>query len=75
MVEELDGIGKLLMGVQNESSPHADRLHQTRGNMWLVYFTGRQENKLLAVSSFFKPIPLGLDSKVFAIYEEHKGRW
>ena len=75
VVENLDAIKHLLIGKQNESIPHRlrDRLHQQGGNIWLVYFTGQQENKLLAISTFFKYIPLGLDSNVYSIHEEYGG--
>ena len=77
VVRNLGAITHLLIGKQNESIPHSsrDRLIQQKGNIWLVYFTGQQENKLLAISTFFKFIPLGLDSNVYSIHEEYEGQF
>ena len=75
VIERLEVIKHLLIGGSNKSAvlDYQDIRYQTGANIWLVYFTGQHENKLLTVSSFFKSIPLRLDSNVYAFYEEYKG--
>ena len=75
LIEQLEVIKHLLIGGSNKSTAFdsQDIRYQTGANTWLIYFTGQHENKVLSVSSFFKFIPLRLDSNVYAFYEDYKG--
>ena len=69
VIENPEKMRPLLLG-RNETLRMA---HQTGANVWLIHFTGYQENNLRAASAFFKSMPLSLDSNVYVISEEHKG--
>ena len=75
LIEKLEVLEHLLIGgsIKSKAFDSLDIRYQTGANTWLVYFTGQHENKLLTVSSFFKSVPLRLDSNVYAFYEEYKG--